>query len=353
MEGTDYYQYLRVGIVDAIELGKDAAMVRRPTFGTLTVRWKDRGTTVQDNVPLVSPASGNGWGMYSVPKVGDVILAGFRPGGFPVLLGYLPINLEGQIGLPNATTGEREPKGPGVTFRPIRYMEPGEMVFKSGQGTEIYFDKEGVAHFIVREKSVETDANFGDVISWLKMGKVRQNDKYLLRPTEGPVDQPLMLQGSQVNFDLKHKSGLRIQINEEGAMQFDSLPDNGGFFVNTGLGGLTVNSDKGDIVFNITSDTGVAEINTKQGVNINATADGAEINIVCKKINHNLGTESMVMGATLKEFLSSLIDTIAQLTVPTGVGPSGTPLNATAFNNLKSQYLSNDKILSDKSFLDK
>ena len=40
-------------------------------------------------------------------------------------------------------------------------------------------------------------------------------------------------------------------------------------------------------------------------------------------------------GAGLKKTLGELIDAIMKLTVPTGVGPSGTPINAADFVKVK------------------
>lgn len=40
---------------------------------------------------------------------------------------------------------------------------------------------------------------------------------------------------------------------------------------------------------------------------------------------------------SLKKLLEELLDAIAQLTVPTGTGPSGVPVNAAAFTSLKQR----------------
>jgi hypothetical protein len=38
---------------------------------------------------------------------------------------------------------------------------------------------------------------------------------------------------------------------------------------------------------------------------------------------------------SLQNVLSDLIDAINSITVPTGTGPSGTPINSPSFNNIK------------------
>jgi hypothetical protein len=55
--------------------------------------------------------------------------------------------------------------------------------------------------------------------------------------------------------------------------------------------------------------------------------------------------EKSILGETLKAKLEALIDAINAITVPTGVGPSGTPINAATFTTLKSQLT---QILSTK-----
>lgn len=62
---------------------------------------------------------------------------------------------------------------------------------------------------------------------------------------------------------------------------------------------------------------------TGQKVNVGAGADSAN--------------EPALLGTTLKGLLEQLIDGLTALTVPTGVGPSGTPVNAAQFIAVKAQ----------------
>ena len=48
-------------------------------------------------------------------------------------------------------------------------------------------------------------------------------------------------------------------------------------------------------------------------------------------------TEPMVLGNLLKAKLEALIDAINEITVPTGTGPSGKPLNAATFTTIKGE----------------
>ena len=52
----------------------------------------------------------------------------------------------------------------------------------------------------------------------------------------------------------------------------------------------------------------------------------------------NGASEAAVLGDTLKGLLDELIDALAALTVPTGVGPSGTPVNIAQFQAIKARW---------------
>jgi hypothetical protein len=77
--------------------------------------------------------------------------------------------------------------------------------------------------------------------------------------------------------------------------------------------------------------------------------DEENININSKKLNVAGGSEPMVLGNKLSELLKELIDAISSLTVVTPNGPSGTPLNATQFAQVKGKL---QTILSNLSYTD-
>ena len=83
--------------------------------------------------------------------------------------------------------------------------------------------------------------------------------------------------------------------------------------------------------------------------NNEVTLKDGEIDVVSNKINHNGGNEPMVLGNTLKESLSNLIDAILSMTMVTPTGASSTPMNAAQFIQIKSQL---NNILSQKSNLE-
>lgn len=73
------------------------------------------------------------------------------------------------------------------------------------------------------------------------------------------------------------------------------------------------------------------------------------VEIKSKKINHNSGKEPMVLGDSLKSILSDILDAINKITVPTALGPSGTPVNSAEFSAIKQRL---DEIKSKISNLE-
>lgn len=55
-------------------------------------------------------------------------------------------------------------------------------------------------------------------------------------------------------------------------------------------------------------------------------------------------TENLVLGQKFKELLEDLIDAILALQVPTGVGPSGFPINSPTFTALKATVTNEDQL---------
>ena len=79
------------------------------------------------------------------------------------------------------------------------------------------------------------------------------------------------------------------------------------------------------------------------------TIKDGEIDVVSKKINHNKGSEPMVLGDTLADILKDLCKAIQQLTVVTPVGTSSVPVNIADFASIQAKI---DNIKSKKSNLE-
>ena len=74
-----------------------------------------------------------------------------------------------------------------------------------------------------------------------------------------------------------------------------------------------------------------------------------KVEVVSKQVVHNSGKESMVLGDTLEKLLDKTLNAIIKLTVPTALGPSGTPINKAEFQDVLSELKT---ILSKKSKLE-
>ena len=73
------------------------------------------------------------------------------------------------------------------------------------------------------------------------------------------------------------------------------------------------------------------------------------VKILTTKFNVGEGKEQMVLGNTLVDLLSQLIDAITNMTVLTHVGQSGTPVNSATFSAIKERL---NEILSELSNTD-
>lgn len=79
------------------------------------------------------------------------------------------------------------------------------------------------------------------------------------------------------------------------------------------------------------------------------TAQDSKINIVSKEISHNDGSQPMVLGDKLSDFISDFLDAVMKLTVVTPAGTSTIPVNVADFAALKMRF---DEFKSKKSKLE-
>lgn len=207
--------------------------------------------------------------------------------------------------------------------------------------------------------------------------------------------------GASVNspaFDISVIEGNAQIIVASGDITFGTLSPDGEVFQYVGpdpkaalvdysmsADGFFVNTSSGDINFYVggsVNRSGHIELNTskvKLGYAVNALTEGAltidsdQAELLHKKKTSIVGGKSRLASieleeggmATLKaendsrdaqpallgqdavDFLKDLIDEIKKITVPTGVGPSATPINSAAFDSLKNDI---DDILSEGFF---
>ena len=108
---------------------------------------------------------------------------------------------------------------------------------------------------------------------------------------------------------------------------------------------LTIDTEKLELERDnviITSDDSSTAIKASDAT-ATVNTDGIELKIGSSTITVTSGGLTLKKGgAGLKKTLESMLDAICQLTVPTGVGPSGVPINMASFQQIKaevSQYM--------------
>ena len=97
-----------------------------------------QGNTIQNN------SVGSSYGIYYVPSVGDLAVCGFRGPSTPVVLGFLPQNLNKQ----QMTTSRPS------SFGQVRVLQSGELDIKSQQQAEVYLDRAGTVQIVVKSQTV-------------------------------------------------------------------------------------------------------------------------------------------------------------------------------------------------------
>ena len=97
---------------------------------------------------------------------------------------------------------------------------------------------------------------------------------------------------------------------------------------------LTINNGEEDIIHIVGNEE---ELHITDHFKNEAIFNEENVQILTAKFNVGTGKEQMVLGNTLVNLLSQLIDAILNMTVLTHVGPSGTPVNAAAFSEIKGK----------------
>ena len=97
---------------------------------------------------------------------------------------------------------------------------------------------------------------------------------------------------------------------------------------------LTINNGEEDIIHIVGNEE---ELHITDHFKNEAIFNEENVQILTTKFNIGTGKEQMVLGNTLISLLSQLIDAILNMTVLTHVGPSGTPVNAAVFSEIKGK----------------
>tara|TARA_Y100000996_G_scaffold18894_1_gene13996 strand:+ start:686 stop:1936 length:1251 start_codon:yes stop_codon:yes gene_type:complete len=270
-------------------------------------------------------------------------------------------------GISNKSSKETgESKGFGEVFEdkqgdihPLRYHE-GDSLVESRFGQSLRFsgynNAEGTFSptIILRNRENDVSQNETEFGSTTEEDVNRDGSTIVLSSVDYKLDfQPGVIDdGGSSNFENKPNSftdypseliGDQILINsgrviissKESEMIFYSKGNYG--FISDGT--LSIDN-KGGIIANIEDDT----LFTTNNNNFTIESGTGEIHL-----GNGGGEEPIVKGDTLVDILGDLIDAINQMTHPTPAGPSGPPVNAAVFSQIKSRL---KVILSSKNFVD-
>ena len=241
------YTWLRVGRVTKVYASSndvqdtDSADRR---VGTVDLEWLDRqtpsnqivawsysafsnpliakveATTSKTNVsvPTTQISTGSSCGIFYVPSVGDVVVCGFRSPNHPVIIGYLPHNLNKQL----MTTDEKA-KGKLQSFGPFRTLKSGEFSIKAQQQNEVYLDRAGTIQLVVMSQTLETPAASKPpidttVVPTTELGRISLGVTY--DPTFKTTVKSAY--GKDVICNISLSSGARIQIDSTGNLDIQS-----------------------------------------------------------------------------------------------------------------------------------
>jgi hypothetical protein len=367
-EGTNkkqLFQNIRLGIVKKVnvELRQDDVIAGKHSYGSLDVDWIENGLTVSKRVPLMFPYAGDGWGIYSYPEIGDLLIAAFRQGGYPIALGYVNKNSISQLGQIDWKTtkevilnsfGEQQPNTE-VSFVPIRPLISGEIFIRSREMSEIYLDRNGSFRLIARKKRTQEDGK----------NIPRRVFEMILGDSYGDDLKTAILDkfGKIYNFYLKHIKGSSLGFNERGDLTLDVK----GTEDDEALLDLTVQKQIdivcGNVSLNFTKE-GLIDIKNIAGQQILMDQQSNKVtikdqsgssiildgnNITLNGSNINIGGESLsnfaVLGNSLLTKMNSILTSIKN-----HVHTSGAPGNPTSPSPtlIVLQDIQEQEILSSK-----
>lgn len=176
----------------------------------------------------------------------------------------------------------------------------------------------------------------------------QQNAPVILCALPHPSDKaikrrPKKAQGKRMEGEFQ---GLNFAIASDGSLSviFNGPRKPSGESDLSGAASITIDG-KGNIKastnaqqsIEINRETGfVKVVNGTTHITLDKKADKAQV--VAKNIEIGTGAlQPAVVGDDWKKIMTELLDALAQLTVPTAVGPSGTPINAAQFNQVKGK----------------
>lgn len=142
--------------------------------------------------------------------------------------------------------------------------------------------------------------------------------------------------------------GFHFTIDNDGALKvtFNGPRKDDGGLVDSTLGPTVVEINRqGSVTVSTNAQQSVAVDRVSKTIkitngttNINMDQNAEKIQVVAKTVEVGTGAlQPAVVGDDWKKIMEELITEITQIVVPTGVGPSGTPINAGKFASIKAK----------------
>lgn len=355
--GEQHSPFSRICVGQVVEVFADASDIKDDTkadryVGCVRVRWLDRlgpvfGLNSKEGAPQIIPWSypvfsnplltqpvskttqgtpvqtnsvGTSYGIYYVPSVGDLAVCGFRGPSLPVVLGWLPQNLNKQ----QMDDGVRP-----SSFGQVRTLISGELAIKAQQQNEVYLDQAGTVQIIVKQQPSGSGAPPIDVnqvpsteLARISLGKTFEDDGDFATPV-------LSTYGDQIVCQINLSNGSKIQIDNSGNVEIqasgqmhigapETMSVASGADLLTGALNTLMSSVNGMTIGAQTLDINTSGNSTWEAhnVNINQGSQGA-----ARKLDQTLSNAST--DAAFWTFIQTLVTTFNLHTHLYSPGPGG------------------------------
>lgn len=223
---------------------------------------------------------------------------------------------------------------------PQNILENLQFPTETSRGTPVVWVKDGMSHLPVIVGWLRPEGDFyalGENQWRVSRGNDKRNVEIfvdgniselqinLLGDSEEPanIDIKLSSQNKDSSFNLYSDNEINVT-----AVNKMTLKSNNEMNITVEENGVT----KGLIQYQL----GIGTLIKDEFGNVIKTSDGL-IELLSKQINHNEGKEPMVLGNTLAELLSKLLDAIMALTVISPVGATSVPVNIQDFAAIKEK----------------
>lgn len=230
---TSPFMFLRMGqIVKVYASASDCGTDKDPKryVGTVEVEWLDRMAPKSELVPwtyssfsnptisktessttetasgdTIQSATGSSCGVLFVPSDNDLVVCGYRGPMHPIILGFLPHNLNKQL------------EGTETSFGPFRTLQSGEYDIKSQQQSEIYLDRAGSIQLIVKQQTAGSGTPPIDttVVPSTELARISLGVTYDSSFTN-PVTSTY---GQNVICDISLSNGSKVKIDNSGNVE--------------------------------------------------------------------------------------------------------------------------------------